>query len=384
MIVGGGSKKQNMKTLKKFVALMTLAALVAGPAQALAAISTTLTKDGGSGAAPIVLAKWEMYPSATQGDNGRDDRDAYLTQFESTGIYGDNVEYEVCSIVWDQDGVGDLATVGAKVFYPTTASGASVHPEWGCGLPVSNQFVLTQLTKAEGIDLVCNQIKTNDNNLVKFNPTAGFAGTEAGLSADWSRMCAGDYELMKGTAFVYCADTELSYEAPSGDYRVLAFAQDRSGVNGTLENTLQYVPTDALEADFNKIDYGQVKLQIEKPINGDLDWDALGTNQATVRNTGNTRIQVGVTQDDMGFGQFITNEYKVRFDGHVGNDQTSINFEPYVLTTLPGELDLSEMDEIDFSIYVREFPVDHSDTYTGTMTLQPVRIDHNQCPPTQA
>jgi len=220
---------------KKIVALLTLASVVLGPASALAQIQTSLTKDGGSGAAPIILAKWEMYPTTTTGENGRDDRSLYLTQLESTGIYNDNVEYKVCSIVWDQDGVGDLTTVGAKVFYPTTASGAPVHPEWGCGLPVSNQFVLTQLSKTDGIDLVCNQIKTDDNNLVKFNPSAGFSGTEAGLSADWSRMCASDYELMKGTAFVYCADTELSYEAPSGDYRVLAFAQDRSGLNGTLE-----------------------------------------------------------------------------------------------------------------------------------------------------
>jgi hypothetical protein len=82
----------------------------------------------------------------------------------------------------------------------------------------------------------------------------------------------------------------------------------------------------------------------------------------------------------MGFGQFVTGQYKVRFDGHVGNGIASLEYEPNKGVTLPGELDLSEMDEIDFSIFVREFPVDHiGDTYTGSLTLQPVRISHNYC-----
>jgi hypothetical protein len=368
-----------MKTLKKYVALLALASLVAGPASALAetCVTTELTKDGGSGVAPQVLVKWEMYPD-THGINGRDDSTTALTQFNSTGVYGDNVEFKVCSIVRDADGLADLATVGAKVFYPTGVWGASVHPDAGCGWAVGNQFVLNQLGCQDGINLICGELRTNNANLPMFNE-AEFAGLS--LTEKYAKLCAEDYDLKKCTARVYCGDKTISYEDPSGDYKVMAFAQDKSGLNGLLENTMKYVDTAAYEVDFTGINFGNVKLQTKKIINGDLSWNnPAGPNNASVRNTGNVRIKMQVMESDMGFGKFDSGEWKVKFDGRIGNDATSIDFNPETWTTLNGELDLSEMDEMDFSIYVKEFPYDHTEnTYQGAMSLKPVKIAHNTC-----
>jgi len=104
LIVGGGSKKQNMKTLKKFVALMTLAALVAGPAQALAQATptnpdeTTITtgftvKTAGDvelTEVPVIKAVWETpddYTTSAEtqmdapADCGQQKRGYYLRGF---------------------------------------------------------------------------------------------------------------------------------------------------------------------------------------------------------------------------------------------------------------------------------------------------------------
>ena len=42
----------------------------------------------------------------------------------------------------------------------------------------------------------------------------------------------------------------LSYEDPSGDYRTLVMAQDKNGLDGTLENTFRYLDLTAFETDF--------------------------------------------------------------------------------------------------------------------------------------
>jgi hypothetical protein len=215
----------------------------------------------------------------------------------------------------------------------------------------------TKLSKADGIELFCNKIRNNNNNLPTFNG-----------SYNYDEICKLDGELQKETAAVYCADKNLSYEDPAGDYKVWAVAQDKVGLQGKLINKFTYLPLTAFETDFTAINYANVRLNTDKIVPGDLIWSPINQGPATVRNIGNTRVQISVNQNDMGFGQ-TNGIWNVKYDARIGSGAPWAHYDPNVTTALDKSLDLSELNEMDFSILVSKFPPTHEGPYTGTMTL---------------
>lgn len=336
-------------------------------------ITTGLTQVQSGGEAPIVKAKWEMNSTKINGiyQDG-DDSSAAGAQFNPTGVKDQNRTITICSIVTDSDGIGDIAGVYADVYYPGNIELGPSHVALpnqsgdGCGL-FMQQDELFPLSKADGIELFCNKIRNTNNNLPTFN--SGY---------DYNEICATDGELMKETAKVYCAEKDLSYEDPSGHYKVVAVAQDSNSLNGTLENYFEYLPLTAFEVDFSSVNYGNVKLNIEKIVNGDLTWAPSNSSMPTVRNVGNTRMNLTVWQNDMGLGKTSGN-WNVMYDARVGSTVAHQDYAPEVTTTLDDALDLSEMDEVDFSILVNKFPVGGSTTWNGTMTLGAVTAPHLCC-----
>jgi hypothetical protein len=337
-------------------------------------VSTGLIRDEGSGEMPIVKAKWEANV-----DRYTDDSTTAGAQFTPTGVYNGHRTISICAVVTDPDGLSDINKVYADVYYPTDIAVGSSHVKLtsqngstgaGCGV-LMQEDELIRLSKADGIDLFCNKVRSLNNNLPTFNTVS--------FQYDYDEICAADGELQKETAAVYCAEKQISYEDPSGDYRTLILAQDKWGKDGTLQNFFQYLPLTAFETDFNAVSYGVVKLNTHKIINGDLTWDALNGGKASVRNVGNTRLSMQVIQNDMGLGKTGV-DWNVRYDGRVGSSAAFANYFPEVNTKLDGSLDLSELDEMDFSIEIYKFPPEHgSDTYTGTMTLSAVSENHLMC-----
>ncbi len=370
-----------MKKLYSACTILALVVMVFSPAVASATgISTGLTQDTSGGATPIVKAKWEAngadanrnaYNSALE--YYRDDSTAAGAQFNPSGIKDANKKIALCSIVTDPDGLADITTVpGAvygDVFYPNVALGSSHTPlstqsGLGCG-GLMQEDQLTKLSKADGLTLFCDRVKNNNNNLPTFN--TGY---------NYDEICATDGELQKETAAVYCTTKDISYEDPSGDYAVWAVAQDKVGLQGKLVNTFTYLPLTAFETDFMSVLYGSVRLATHKIISGDLTWDPTNSTKPTVRNVGNTRLSMKVWQNDMGFGK-TAGQWNVKYDARVGSSATFTNFWPEVTTTLIDSLDLSEKNEMDFSIDVTKFPPTHGEgPYSGTMTLSAESAPH--------
>ncbi len=349
-------------------------------------ISTGLTRDTSGGAAPIVKAKWEAYGADLQGTGTpyavtefyHDQAITAGAQFIPSGKYQVNTKIALCSVVTDDDGLADITTapgaVYGDVFYPENVELGMSHVNLpsqsglGCG-QLMQEDKLTKLSKADGIALFCNNVRNLNSNLVTFNGTYTY-----------DEICKADGELQKETAAVYCTTKDLSYEDPSGVYKVWAVAQDKVGLQGQLENTFTYMPVTAFETDFTAITYGNVRLATEKIISGDLSWDALNAGRASVRNVGNTRLAMRVQQDDMGFGM-TDNAYNVAYKARVGSGATWASYAPFASAkVLADELDLSELDEMDFSIIVSKFPPTHADyNYTGNMTLSAVSKAHLTC-----
>lgn len=357
------------------LAVIALLLMTAMPAGAQTVVNTGLTKDNSGGNAPIVKAKWEMNNTMVNGAYLGTDQDiASGTQFLPSGVKDLNKRITICSVVTDPDGLADIKNVYADVFYPVGINLGDSHytlpnqSGLGCG-ELMQEDELTRLPKAAGIELLCNKIRNNNNNLPTFN--AGY---------NYDEICKNDGELWKETAAVFCAEKDLSYEDPSGSYKVWAVAQDQVGKQGTLENFFTYLPLTAFEADFNAVSYGNVRLNTEKIINGDLTWNStVNSGKASVRNIGNTRVKVAVNQDDMGFGQ-TNGLWNVSYRARLGSNAAFMSYVPNQTMTLNDPLDLSELEEADFAILVTKFPPTHaSDSYTGNMTLTGSMESHLVC-----
>ena len=369
-----------MKKIIKLVSAITLCSLVltVAPAFAQTNVTTNLNRDTTGGANPIVKAKWEANGTIGTGVNMvvatstqfyMDDAVDAGAQFLPSGQYQVNKKIAFCAVVTDPDGLADIDNVYFDFFYPAVALGSShvaLTDQSGLGCSeLMQEDSLTRLSKAEGLHLFCNQVRNLNNNLPTFNSPY-----------DYNEICNPDGELQKETAAVYCGTKDISYEDPAEDYEVWAVAQDKNGLQGTLKNEFTYLPVTAFETDFTSVAYGNVRLNTHKIISGDLLW---GGPRASVRNVGNTRLSMQVWQDDMGFDK-TDGIWNVEYDARVGSGAAFSVYAPETTNTLDDSLDLSELDEMDFSIDVSKFPPTHtSDSYTGTIVLSAVPENHLSC-----
>jgi hypothetical protein len=366
--------------------------MVLGPVltSANGTITTGMTRGSGGGSSPIIKAKWEMngpYASLL----GTDNSTAAGAQFLPPGVWDGTKKFSICAIVTDPEGIADIDGVYTDWYYPETiafhpedpahpdvTNGGAGNPDdyglGGCGLQNGDENQLTKLTKTNGYNLFCNTIRNNNNNLPTFfpNPVGGYFS--------YDEICGETGELQKETAFVYCADKELIWEDPAGEYRVQVLALDKGG-NFSYEevpdeNFFEYLPLTAFEVDFTSVAYGSVQLNTHKIISGDKTFGT--ATKPTVRNTGNTRLYMHVEQDDMGLGT-TDGQWNVRYDGRVGNNEADWkNYYPDVKKKLQDILDLSETEEMDFSIKIFKFPSLKSD-WTGQMWLSATKADFRQC-----
>lgn len=399
-----------MKKLIVLSLMISLFAWVLAPALTLATpITTGLTRSTGGGANPIIKAKWEMNgPYNASSTWGTDDSPAPGAQFMPTGIWGSRTtdpdagekKFSICTIVTDPDGVPDINRVFTDWYYPSdvafhpapvgnpdeinggpdtgyTNPNGDVSPGYdygvnGCAAPVEDENELFALSKMDGYNLFCNAIRNNNNNLPKFYSPY-----------DYDEICGETGELMKETAVVYCTDKVLEWEDPAGDYRVDVLAQDDAGLYSYTQapntNNFEYLPLTGYEVDFANVDYGSVKLNTHKVISGDTTFETSGTStRPTVRNVGNTRLYMSVNQNDMNLGTTDGN-WNVEYDARVGNNSADWRYyDPNETQWLEDILDLSETEEMDFSILVKKFPL-LSSNWTGSMWLGSTQAEFRQC-----
>jgi len=421
--------------MKKLIALTAIAGMLViagGPALTVAQeASTGLTRGSGGGTPPIIKAKWEMNGPCFTGNNndvwddcanvgsehgsntgeGADDSTDPGAQFNAPGEFESNMNYTICAIATDPNGPDDIAGVYADIYYP---EGISYHPEdpdnpdqvgnnagqpnnpdYGlsaCGAFIE-QNTLHKLDKEDGIDLFCNQIRNNNNNLPEF-----YEFPSGSDFYDYDEICGPTGELEKEEAHVYCDDKQLWYEWPAGDYRAEVIAQDAAGnsstqnsnvgEDGVTANLFEYLPLTEFAVDFTSVNYGEVLLNTKKILSGDLDMTT--SARPTVRNLGNTRLYMWVAQDDMGLGQTSGN-WNVSYEARLGNRSADwrsydpFDFEGAGSPTFSGDyerlqdiLDLSEDEELDFSILVTKWPTTASD-WNGDMWLTASQAAFRQC-----
>lgn len=316
-------------------------------------VETSATIATGGGSIPIVLCKWE----ADTTDSWEDGDPTHLipgSQFLPPAIYEAQKPIQYFAVVWDDEDNGNVNVVAWDVFHPND----TWIPEEIRGT-FKYQVMGTKITdKAQAVALF--QRATN----------AGLLTIEDGFDAN---TILTEY-LEKGTAALWVGTADLDYQQPAGNYRVEANAIDfNNNWAVPLVNTFLYVPVAAFELDFNAVNYGSVNVNTHKWVAGNTIF-IQDDNRPTIRNIGNTHLQVTVAQDDMGLGESLSG-WNVQWDARLGNDDAYTKvYKPFEAVTLENPLELCDTDELDFSIQVFKGTTGEK---TGTMTLGAIVYPEN-------
>jgi hypothetical protein len=324
---------------KIFGIVLAVVLVLALTVPAMAQVSTGVTVTQGGGNIPVVKCKWET----------PDEYPATGTQLDPPGVYLGEKTVTIWAVVGDVEDNGQVAQVVADVFYP-----------YGPPNDGAMKYGNVELMMVDR--LAC-----------------GIPAFEAAAAADSVIYQSGgdppyDYaevleQLVENVAQVWKAEITMHYCQPAGDYRVEVIAIDTHGnISDPMINFFTYVPMAAIEADFTSVTYPDALISSHVWRLG--DYDMATPDKPTVRSVGNTPVLISVYQDDMDFGQYLSEEYKVEFDARLGPDTGSNTrvYDPYVLTELPNALPLCTTLKMDFSIHVK-FAVPGD--YTGTLTLTP-------------
>ena len=427
--------------VKQLTALLTLAAMVFGPASALAVdsatVNTGMTYTTGGGTAPIVEVKWEMYKNGYANHGNAEDYD-YSNQkdpgaeFEAPGIWGEKMEYTVCAIISDTNGVdSDMedGVVDAHIYYPENRPMHTYtydpvkktyvqtedpdNPSSGCGVKIEKNQLKKIVNETEAYNLFCGEdgvldsVKNKNRNLPIWNP-------ERYISLDdmYNKICGPLGMLKKDQARIYCDDKYLIWEDPAGEYIVDVTATDDEGMTSkALHNTFTYKANKGFEVDFDKVAYGEVLFNNHKVVPGDRTWfkncESLTTESSclaqdgcnwladacvekpTIRNTGNTRLTIGVAQDDMGVWASDTELNYLQYDARIGSDVNYAIYYPFKRAAAYGDptayrslaevLDLSEVEEMDFSILLKNSPTNGKGPFSGQLWLNATEKSFDDC-----
>lgn len=325
------------------------------------------------GEKPVIKGIWEM-DSEKIGEkySGTDSNSKAGAQFMPSGQYAVDKKITLCAVITDPDGLNDIDNASAELFYPEFIALGASHPSGhnGCGERIE-EILLSPLSQAEGYELICERIKNINNNLPAWNKNSA---TEREYG--YEEICANDGELKNGQAAVYCGSAGLSYSDPAGEYRARFSAKDKTGTSVDFLNNFTYLEITNFETDFKSIFYGNVKEDAVKTLKGDKNWQS---SLPTIRNTGNTRLQISVRQNDMGLGK-TNGVWNVIYSTRIGERAALTEYSPETITLIDKPLELGENNEIEFSIKVLSFPESHkSDNFGGNMSLSAVTLPYLTC-----
>lgn len=331
----------------------------------------TSTSGGSSG--PTVAAVWSMQGPAGQ-LSGEDDSNDPGAQFLPSGRFKISKRVSVCAVISGTEGINDISSVLGSVFYPQTSFGeARQDGRNGCGLSKEQNMQMSLLAKDDAVALLCGAIRNHNPNLPFFAGESGYG-----------EICGADGELAKESAGVYCADMELAYDDLAGDYKVLVSAKDKNGADSETANAqFSYLELTAFETDFSGLDYGKARQGAMNSVDGDLVWqDPQGENNPTIRNVGNTRMKIEISQNDMGLGK-TDGTWNIKYGTRFGANEKWQNYFPEEKILLEPVFSLSEAKPMDFAIKISHFPEDGTQNYLGKMTLNALKAEPLACLPSE-
>jgi hypothetical protein len=319
--------------------------------------------------APKIIAQWQMLEEDESHHLGLDDSANSGVQILPSGQYEIDKEFSVCALV--ASGHDEITSVLATINYPVNVAYRREDNFRACGREQS----LVKLKKVEverASNLLCNQLRVNNNNLLSWN-----SDRDKNYSYGYDQVCGQEGFVATRKASLYCATSSLAYDDPAGDYKIKLKASNTSGEFDTMENNLKYLELTNYEKDFDDIQYGMVMQNQRKYLLGDENW---GNEEApTVRNTGNTRLQIKILQNDFNLGK-TGDDWNVSYQARVGSIAKYNDYYPEETSIINDGLDLGDIKNIDLAIFINNFPEKEEQvSFTGEMILSAQKIPSFSC-----
>jgi hypothetical protein len=310
-----------------------------------------------------IIADWRMSAQKENGQYlGTDDSADNGGQFLPSGQFEVDHQVAICALVGGPGGADSVNSIKAVINYPKNIAinEGGQNDTVGCGR-IKSQLSLNKLSASEADRLVCDTLRNKNNNLLTW-----YSSTDNNITFSYDQACGQEGYLAKQMAAVYCEDVPFAYNDPAGDYRIKTVAENNTGQSDEADNNIKYLEMTTFETDFTSIQYGPVKQGEPKILQGDLDFaDHTGP---TVRNTGNTRLQIKIRQNDFGLGK-SNGEWNIVYQARVGSAQFK-DYQPEQTTELSNSLNIGEKANIDFGTLIKAFPDEsNKPSFWGDMTV---------------
>ena len=318
---------------------------------------------------PKIIALWQMLSVTEEGKYlGRDDSMDSGVQILPSGQFEIDKEIAICTVVANESDVDDL--VSAMLNYPKNIAYSTDDYSRGCGVEF-DQVNLSKVDKLEANDLICNSLRLNNNSLLNWGEDS-----DENYTYGYEQLCGYEGFLATQKANLYCATSSLAYDDPAGEYEIEIVAESR-GESDFMVNKLKYLELTNYEKDFDDIQYGMVTQNKVKYLHGDLDWN--NGDAPTIRNTGNTRLQLKIWQNDFNLGK--TNDiWNVSYKARIGRESLYLSYSPEATTTIDNILGLGDIVNIDLAILINNFPEnDDQISFFGKMTMLAEKIPELIC-----
>ena len=176
---------------------------------------------------------------------------------------------------------------------------------------------------------------------------------------------------------MFCAESSLAYDDPAGEYEFVVTIKDSKENMDASRNILKYLELTTFENDFSDFQYGAVSENKLKIIAGDSVW---GNSLApTVRNIGNTRLQIKIQQNDFNLGK-TNGIWNIEYRTRVGENVEWLSYFPEQSAYLKDSLDLGQTANIDFGILIKKYPEDDNQSnFSGEMILSAEKVSGLIC-----
>jgi len=327
--------------------------------------TVTMSNSGSSSDPPIIKCKWEYdldvmidldecppcnVPEGCYTEGiWKNDSCPCLPGLQVKPILGGDVMVGYYAVVTDPQGVTTIDSVYADIWHPDGEFKYQIELE-AIGFDEYGDYDKTAALEAWHHVISCHPDLVEYFDIRLYNETDIFE------------------ELDQEQAYIYYGEAPINYCQPGGWYKVGVIANDNyDSWSNYLINYFWYIPTSGIEIDFDLVDYGTVAEGYEKQAGG--DYNMYTSELPTVRNTGNTPVELWVSQDDMGFGETgVPPEWNVEFAARLSSDGDKVYYDPMEpLVRIPGVINLCTIEKLDFFINVNKGW--QGETYNGTIDL---------------
>jgi hypothetical protein len=218
-------------------------------------LTSNASIDEGAGTSPEVKYSWVLPDDSA--DPG--------TQLEIVPS-GERNDIYACIVVGDVESRDSIEDVFMDLYHPDGSFKYQMHARW---LNPNDQTDAVTIEDCKDAALAAGLISSQDHTDIDYNIFD---------QPNW---------------YMYKVYLPMYYHQPSGTYTTLAYATDStSRISDPLEGGFEWVAGTYLELDFNQVSFGSIQPGFWKVLNGDVN---MATPAApTLKNEGNTEIQVGV------------------------------------------------------------------------------------------